>query len=389
MCRDTRKASLSASPIVLAILNGLPCAWALACSAAAALIVVLIGAPASAQDVARFSLESVAAIDEFGGENSVHSPQIVIDVSAAVRMGDRWQIYVRPWFRLPRPNAPGLPVPDWDTELYQAGVRYERPGAVAMRFDAGYILSPIGLGLYDVRPGVNPTIVPHISYVQPMPVFDPTGTRVGAIAASYPLGAQLTASGLHWDARAAVIGAAPTRVYAVGSPTNPKQTPVFVAGGGVTPTIGLRLGAAVARGDYATPEEITTPGAQAREMTMMSGEGEWAFAGTKLSGEIVRTAFDALGGSTAVAYEWFIQGQQTLTPRWFAAARHEGTSAPPLISGIVPGRRTELKIVEVTAGYRLSPDLTLRASYYNRMPYGVTEWTNQFGVSVVWARRWW
>jgi hypothetical protein len=375
--------------MISATLTGSPYVLALASSAISALVVVLSAVPAAAQEVERFSLESVVAVDEFGGESSVHSPQIVIDVSAAVRIGERWQLYLRPWFRLPRPNAPGLPVPDWDTELYQAGVRYERPGAVAMRFDAGYILSPIGLGLYDVRPGVNPTIAPHISYVQPMPTFDPTGPRVNAIAASYPLGAQLTASGLHWDARAAVINAAPTRVYAIGLPTNPKQTPAFVAGGGVTPMIGLRLGAAVARGDYATRAEITTPGSQGRAMTMTSGEGEWAVAGTKISGEIVRTAFDALGGNAAVAYEWFIQGQQTLTARWFAAARHEGTSAPPLISGIVVGRRTELKIVEATAGYRLSPDVTLRASYYTRMPYAATDWTNQFGASVVWARRWW
>jgi len=344
---------------------------------------------ARAQEIARYSLESVVAVDEFGGQNSVHSPQIVIDVSAAVRMGDHWQVYVRPWFRLPRPNAPGLDVPDWDKELYQAGVRYERSGPVAVRLDAGQILSPIGLGLFDVRPGLNPTIVPHISYVSPMPVFDPTGPRVTPVSATYPLGAQLTVSSLHWDARAAVINTAPTRVWAIGAVTNPKQTPVVVVGGGITPAIGLRLGAAFARGDYATPAELTVPTSTGRAMTMASGEGEWAFSGTKISGEILRTSFDTLGVTSAVAYEWFVQGQQTLSPRWFAAARHEGASAPPLVNGIVPGTRTQFKAVEATAGYRLSPDLTLRASYYAREFYGATTWTNQIGASVVWAHRWW
>jgi hypothetical protein len=342
-----------------------------------------------AQESARYSLESVVAIDEFGGQNSVHSPQIIIDVSAAVRMGDHWQVYVRPWFRLPRPNAPGLDVPDWDTELYQAGVRYERAGPVAMRFDAGQILSPIGLGLFDVRPGLNPTIVPHISYVSPMPVFDPTGPRVTPVSATYPLGAQLTVSALHWDARAAVINASPTRAWVIGAVTNPKQTPVVVVGGGVTPVIGLRVGAAFARGDYATPAEITVPVPDGRAMTMASGEAEWAFSATKVSGEILRTSFDARGGTSAVAYEWFVQGQQTLSPRWFVAARHEGTSAPPLVNGIVPGTRAELRIVEATAGYRLSPDLTLRGSYYMRKNYNAATWTNQIGASVVWAHRWW
>jgi hypothetical protein len=346
-------------------------------------------APAGAQDFARYSVESVIAIDEFAGENAVHSPQIIIDVSAAMRVGAHWQIYVRPWLRMPRPNAPGLPQPEWDTELYQAGIRYERPGPVATRIDAGYILSPIGLGLYDVRPGVNPTIVTHLGYVVPMPVFDPTGPRVSAVAASYPLGAQLTLSTTKWDARAAVIGSSPTRVYAVGAATNPGQAPIVVAGAGVTPMVGLRLGAAVARGEYATSREITLPVTTGRRMTMTSGEGEWAFAGTKISGEVLRTSFDTFAGTSSIAYEWFVQGQQTVTPRWFAASRYEGTSAPPLVNGIVPGRRTDMQVVEAAAGYRLSPDFTLRGSYYTRRSYGALTWTDQAGVSVVWSRRWW
>ena len=58
------------------------------------------------------------------------------------------------------------------------------------------------------------------------------------------------------DARAAIVGTAPTRVMAVGAVTNPKLTPVVVAGGGVTPITGLRFGAAIARGQYATAEEL-------------------------------------------------------------------------------------------------------------------------------------
>jgi len=345
---------------------------------------------ARGQDLARYSIESAIAVDEFAGENSVHSPQIIIDVSAAMRVGTRWQIYVRPWFRMPRPNAPGQPQPDWDKELYQAGVRYERAGPLAARVEAGYILSPIGLGLFDVRPGANPTIAPHLSYLQPMPTFDPTvRPRVSAVAATYPLGGQLTVSTARWDARGAVINAAPTRIYAVGAVTNPAQTPIVVVGGGITPVIGLRLGAALAHGLYATSDELTVAERGGRAMTMTSGEGEWAFGGTKIAGEILRTAFDTIGGTTSTAYEFFIQGQQTLTPRWFAASRFEGTSAPPLVNGIVPGVRTELRIFEATVGYRLSPDVTLRGSYYTRRPYGATTWTDQVGASVVWARRWW
>jgi hypothetical protein len=359
-----------------------------AISAVSSFFVLAWPVSAAAQQPARFSLESVVAADEFAGESASNRPQIVIDVSLAVRLGDHWQAYVRPWFRLPRPNSPTAPVPDWDRELYQAGLRYERRGAIATRVDVGQILSPIGLGLYDVRPGVNPTIVPHLSYLTPMPAFDPTVPRVSAISATYPLGAEVTVSGAHWDARAALVNSAPTRIYAIGAVTNPRATPVLVAGGGVTPITGLRLGASFAHGQYATREEITVPVQDGRTMTMVGGEGEWAFDGTRISGEIIRTGFESQGG-TSVAYEWFVQGQQTLTPRWFVAARRAGTSAPPLVNGLVVGSRTDLEVFEATAGFRVTRDVTLRSSYYTRRFYGSADWVNQAGASIVWSSRWW
>jgi hypothetical protein len=123
-------------------------------------------------------------------------------------------------------------------------------------------------------------------------------------------------------------------------------------------------------------------------MTMVTGEGEWAFGGTRIAGEIVRTAFEA-SANTADAYEWFVQGVQTLSPRWFAAARRESTSAPPLVRGIVVGSRMHLDAFEGTAGFRVTPDIALRSSYYARRSYGASTWTNQVGVSLVWSRRWW
>jgi len=174
----------------------------------------------------------------------------------------------------------------------------------------------------------------------------------------------------------------------LGAITNPRETPVVAAGAGVTPATGLRVGVSVARGAYATPAEIRTPASSGRMMTMAGGEGEWAFGGTKIGGEILRTAFDTLA-DRPIAYEWFVQGTHTLSPRWFVAARREGTSAPPLVNGIVVGSRTELAAFEATGGFRVSPDLTLRSSYYTRKSFGASTWSDQVGVSVVWARRWW
>jgi hypothetical protein len=358
------------------------------CASFAAFAFLVVAQPVSAQSVARLSLESVVAVDEAGVENGSGRPQVVLDVSMAVRIGDHWQAYVRPWFRLPRPSSRTAPAPEWNKEIYQAGLRYERRGDLSTRIDVGYILSPIGLGVFDTRPGVNPTIGTHISYVSPMPVFDPTGPRVSAVSATYPLGAQVSLSTTMWDARAAVINSAPTRTYVLGAAANPRQTPVFVAGAGVTPTTGLRIGVSVAHGVYATREEIRTPASRGRRMTMAGGEGEWAFGGTKVGGEILRTAFETMA-NRATAYEWFVQGTQTLSPRWFVAARREGTSAPPLVTGIVIGTRPKVAAFEANAGFRVSPDVTLRGGYYARKSFGASTWRDQAGVSVVWARRWW
>jgi hypothetical protein len=374
-------------------LRALPTGFLLAGFAAFAFFVQ--ASAASAQSVSRVSLESVIGVDSFHGENVSGRPQIVVDISAGLRVSDTWQIYVRPWFRLARPAAPTATVrspeyADWDKQLYQAGLRYERPGRVSTRLDLGYMVSPIGLGMFDSSQNLNPTIVTHLSYRIPMPPFDPRLPRVVPVANTYPLGALLTVSTDRWDARAALVNSSPSRSYVVGATTNPRQTPVIEGGAGITPIAGLRFGASMAHGKYVTKDEVTVAAAapDGLTMTLVGGEGEYAFRFTKINGEIVRTSFDT-ATAPAIAYEWFIQGIQTLAPRWFVAARHERTSAPPLRSGIVVGSRTSLTMIETTAGYRVNPDITLRSSYYVRKFYSATLWDNQVGVSIVWAHRWW
>lgn len=353
-----------------------------------ALLIACVSAPASAQSTTRVSFDSQIGVDLFRGENVNDRPQVIVDISAAIRVGDNWQVYVRPWLRLPRPGTPTARAVPWDKQLYQAGVRYERTGPISTRLDAGYIVSPVGLGLLDSRPALNPTIAQHVAYFIPMPPFDPTVPVQRPVASTYPLGALLMMSADRWDARAAIVNSAPTRPYVVGAATRPRQTPVVEVGGGVTPAVGLRFGAAVAHGRYATPREIRIPAPGGRTMTMVSVEGEYAFRYTRINSEIVRTSFETLAGPAA-AYEWFVQGIQTLTPRWFVAARNERASAPPLITGTAAGARSTLSTVETTAGYRVTPDITLRSSYYARKSYNARAWDNQVAVSVVWAHRWW
>jgi hypothetical protein len=221
-----------------------------------------------------------------------------------------------------------------------------------------------------------------------MPAFDLSVPRVSAISQTYPLGAQVAVSSARWDVRTAVINAAPTRNYAVGRPTNPRQAAAYVGGAGVTPFTGLRLGLSLAHGQYATADEVAGPVRSNRSVTIVGGEGEYAFGYTKMSGEIVRSRFERFAG-TAIAYEWFVQGVQTVTPRWFVAARHESTLAPELITTTSVGRRSRLAMVESTVGFRVTPEVTLRSSYYTRKSYAASAWDHQVGVSAVWARKWW
>ncbi len=347
----------------------------------ATLVVFSPDRAARAQELSRVGVDSVVAIDQFVGENAADRPNIIVDVSAVVRLGGGWRAFVRPWFRQPR-------TPVWNKEIYQAMLQYERPGNVGVRVDLGYLASPFGLGMMDTRPGVNPTIAGHAAYFTPLPVFDRGLPRVQAIASTYPLGGQVTVSTKRWDARGALVGSTPVRMYVINRAGNAGWTPTVEGGGGVTLGPGLRIGGAMARGPYAADEELPPTFVGDPSVTLAALEGDLAVGHTRVSGEVIHGAYDA-AGRTVHAYTWFIQGARTLSPRWFVAGRHEGVSAPPAVSGVLAGRRSTLAGVEEAVGYRLTTDLTLRGGLYQRKTFTRADWDQQAGVSLVWARRWW
>jgi hypothetical protein len=350
-------------------------------SCAAVLLAVSLAGSAAAQEPARFSIDSTVAADVFRGQGAADRPNIIIDITGVVRLSDGWTAYVRPWLRQPRANR-------WDKEIYQAALQYERHGRVSTRVSLGSIVSPVGLGLMDTRPGVNPTILPHLSYFTPMPPLEAGEPAVPVITSTYPLGGEVTFSGRTWDARAALVNSAPNRLYIINNTgVNPDATPVVEGGAGITPKVGLRIGASFARGRYATASELKVPSKDGETMTLVGIEGDYAFAFTHLSGELLRDTFTTDRGHVA-AYEWFVQGMQTITPRWFAAGRQEGTSAPPPFTATTSDRRFFLTS-EATLGYRVSPEVSFRASFYARKPFARSDWDQQAGVSVVWAHRLW
>jgi hypothetical protein len=346
---------------------------------ATASLVMCHSLPTHAQ-VAPVSVDGVVSISGFVGQNAANQPDIVIDATATARLGKGWVGYARPWFR--RASTAPYAV---SKEIYQAAVQYQRSGPVSTRVDLGYIASPIGLGLLDMRPDINPNVMTHMSYVIPMPSFDSGAPSALPIASSYPLGGQLTLSRTKWDARAAVIASPPNRSFILGAPNaNPRATPTYVGGGGISPRSGLRVGLAYATGTYATTTELTRPPSMDRHLDMVSLEGEYAFGYTKLTGEFTYDTLET-AASHVVAREWFLQGVQTLSPHWFVAARHEGANAPPRsATAAIP----TLRVSEVTGGYRLSTEFTVRTAVVRRKTYfsAVNDW--QVGASLVWARRW-
>jgi hypothetical protein len=337
-------------------------------------------APALAQQVAPVSVDSAVSINQFVGQHAADQPDIVVDITATARLGKGWVGYARPWFR--RASTDPYAVA---REIYQAALQYQRNGSLATRVDLGYILSPIGLGLLDMRPDTNPNVMTHLSYVVPMPSFDTGAPAALPIASSYPLGGQVTLSTTKWDARAAVVSSPPNRSFVLGSSSpNPRTRPTYVGGAGVSPRSGLRLGLAYATGVYARSNELTRPPATDRHLDMVALEGEYAFGYTRLTGEFTRDRLET-GTGHAIASEWFIQGAHTLSPRWFVAARHEGANAPPRT---IDKPAPTLRMTEFTGGFRASTDFTVRTAVLRRKTYfsAVSDW--QVGASLVWARRW-
>jgi hypothetical protein len=343
-------------------------------------LVLAAAATASAQSVSPWSVDSAVSISGFRGERAADRPDVVVDITATLRLGRGWVAYVRPWFRKASTQPYAVA-----TEIYQAAAQYQRSGPISTRVDLGYILSPIGLGMLDMRPDTNPTITSHLSYLIPMPGFDSGAPSSVPIGSSYPLGGQVTASTHFWDARAAIVTAPPNRRFVLYADSpNPSARPMLVVGGGVTPRAGLRVGAAYAAGEYARAEEISRAPIAGRQMDMYSLEGEFAFGYTRLAGEMTHTRVQT-GTGHAVARQWFVQGVQAVAPRWFVAGRHEGVIAPVRVPG---GAHPTLRVNEATVGFRASEAFTLRGALVTRKTYSSPTVDTQIGLSLVWAQRW-
>ena len=346
---------------------------------ACALGLVTLAATAHAQS-SPMALDVVAAVDGDTGSQVTREPTAWFDVFGAVRITDNLDFRARPVVYRRSFNG------TWTAQIYELALRYERPGAVGVRVEAGQLSSPVGLSILENRPDRNPVVSPHSTLYLPIPRYEAGTPTTFLLAASYPLGARVTLSGARWDLRSAVTDSSAIRGRPFFGDNKPPRMANYTVGAGFTPYIGLRFGGAVAFGAYAAETEVRDRSRGDRQATLVQLEGEWSFRYTRLAGEYLWTERELAQSDARVEGGW-IEVTQTLTPRVFAAGRYDEqwtrwTSPTTRDDLNAPYRRLEAGV-----GFRITPELTLRGTFMTRKGYVVDFWDDQFLASVVYAKK--
>jgi hypothetical protein len=262
------------------------------------------------------------------------------------------------------------------------------PRMLGLRLEAGQIASPSGIGMLENRPDLNPVVSQHSAYYFSLPKVDPEIPRTYLIAGTYPFGAQATLSSRGWDARVAAIDSSPIRGRNMMGSNKPPRMLNVVAGVGVTPRVGLRLGAGVAHGTYTSAQEAFNRSRTDRDATMLQVEGEWSFGYTRIVGEWVRTVMETSRADSHNAGFW-VEATETLSPRVFVAARADRQHYDYQRPNRTTFERQRYDRYESVLGFRLTRDLTFRGGYMVRKGYVVFHWDDQLIGSIVWQRRIW
>jgi len=355
-----------------------PRAVGIACGIAST-VALALASPALAQS-SRVALDVVAAVDGDTGSQVRRDPTGWFDLFAAVRLADNLDFRARPVVFRRSFNG------TWTTQMYELALRYERPGAVGVRVEAGQFSSPVGLSILENRPDRNPVVSPHSTLYLPIPRYEAGTPTTFLLAASYPLGAKVTFSGSQWDLRTAITDSSAIRGRPFFGDNKPPRMANYMVGAGFTPHIGLRIGGSVAFGPYAAASEVRDRSRGDRHATLVQLEGEFSFRYTRLAGEWLWTERELARSDARIDGGW-IEVTQTLLPRVFVAARYDDQRTEWLSAVDNIERYESYRRLETAAGFRMTPELTLRASYMTRKGYVVGFWDDQFLASIVYAKK--
>lgn len=339
----------------------------------------LLASPAVAQTSrpAAIAIDTSALVSEARDEDGGRTSGVILDAFVSASLGRGFEVMARPYVQQ-------LPSGEWNRQIWLAAARYEHRGPIGVRVEAGLIPPPVGLANLTIRPHLIPTINQPSTLFQTLPALAAGGPRLTLLGTVYPYGVSATVSKPRWDVRAAVIDTSPMRTRRVFGDENPPRFRNVVVGGGVTPVIGLRLGLSVTRGGWLEAGEL--PSIEERQdATLVTIESELSYRHTKLSAEWVRDSLE-LGDGSRHATGWFVQAQQAVGPRWVVAGRVERISGRGLAAGTIPD--PSFTGSEATLGYRVSPELTVRASHRARRVFGQDAFMHEATVALVWWRRW-
>ena len=126
------------------------------------------------------------------------------------------------------------------------------------------------------------------------------------------------------------------------------------------------------------------PPTQAASATVFNLEGEYAVGYTRIAGEWIMDRFET-ATTPAVARGYLLEAVRTLTPRWYIAGRTTRASTPVFAAG-TRVRRTS-GTADVNIGYRLSPEILIKAGYQGSRAYTRADWDHAAAISLVFAQR--
>lgn len=323
----------------------------------------------------RFAVDSVIAVQDMFLESDDWPTQLIVDSVATLAVRDGVALNLRP--KLWRVGG------QWASLLDQASVRLDVVRRAKVRIEAGRFPSPIGLGMLENRANQNDGVLwCHRLYYGELPTGGAGAAPRTLISAVYPVGVSASASTARWDVRAAALDRALVDPWR--TPTRGRSMPSnFVTGAGYSPRQGLRVGAATA---WSTATFGGRRSGRDADYRLLNVEGEWSWGYSRLSGEWTRSTFETPTG-TQVATGMTLQARHTLSPRVFAHSRVTVANAPRATpSGLTT---TSFRAVDSTVGYRVSPEVTLRAGHSAVKNFSRSALDHQLAVSVVWVRRWW
>jgi hypothetical protein len=238
-----------------------------------------------------------------------------------------------------------------DADLEQAYVRWTSTGAVRLTVDAGRIVVPFGDFSRRYLSSSNPLI------------GAPDGYGV-----SYPIGIVAMGSVARFDYRAGVIDAPLVNDKYVPEPGRAYRPGLEI---GVTPTVGLRIGAYGTIGPYLGPEVASSlpTGESWRDfeqrvaaMNLELSRGHFA-----LHAEYAMSDYEVPTlASRAKGRQWFVEPAYAWTPRLFTALRLEANDYPyiaPLGPAFWIAPNAQFRDLEAAVGWRFSRGLVVKTSY--------------------------